>query len=272
MTKFQHAAISILLLILAAAPALGVELSGTIHSPTGRLPPAIEVVAERPDRLPAITGKVDGGRYRIDVPDAGPVRLRVKAPGWESAPKYVWTPKGMRALDILIYPAKVPEPALAAELIEMGKQDQAIRQELGAAKLQDPIFVKRMNEADRLREKRLGAIIDAKGWPLTSMVGDDAVASAWVIAQHGSDAFLARCLPLMQAAANKLEFPLNLLAMSVDRVRKHEGKAQVYGTQLSLTKDGKFGLDPIEDLENVDVRRAAAGMEPLADYVKRFGE
>lgn len=260
----------LVLACLLATPALGVELSGTIHSSTGALPPSIEVVAESPDKLPDVVGKVDGDRYRIDVPDVGRVRLRLKAPGWTAATKYVWTPTHFGVPDFLIYPVKVPEPALAAELIEMGKQDQAIRQDFGPEKLKDPAFIKRMNEEDQAREKRLGAIIDAEGWPLTSRVGDAAVGSAWAIAQHASPAFLKRCVPLMQAAADKLEFAPNLLALSVDRVRVQEGKPQVYGTQLHWDKDGKLQLDPIEDREHVDARRAAAGMEPLADYLKHF--
>jgi hypothetical protein len=259
-------------LILATAPGLAVTLSGTIHSPTGTLPPAIEVVAESPDKLPDVVGKVDGDRYRIDVPDVGRIRLRLKAPGWQAPTKYVWTPKQFGALDFLIYPATLPQPALAAELIEMGRQDQSIRQDLGPDKLEDPVFVKRMNEDDLKREQRLGAIIDAAGWPRMSAVGDDAVGAAWAIAQHASPEFLKRCVPLMQAAADEFEFAPHLLALSIDRVRVQDGRQQLYGSQLHYGAGGKLALDPIEDREHVDVRRAAAGMEPLADYLKQFGE
>lgn len=255
-----------------AAPTSAVELSGAIHSATGTLPAGLDIVAESPDGLGDVHGKIEGQRYRIDVLDAGRVRLQLRAPGWKAPTKYVWTPTHFGARDFLIYPAKVPEAGLAAELIEMGKQDQAIRQDFGPDKRKDPAFIKRMNEEDRAREQRLGAIIDTKGWPLTSMVGDEAVTSAWEIAQHGTPAFLQRCLPLMQAAADKLELAPNLLALSVDRVRVQEGKPQLYGTQLSWDKDGKPVLDPIEDREHVDARRAAAGMEPLADYLKHFEE
>lgn len=272
MIRFPNLASVAIPLLVASAPAWAVELSGTIHSSTGSLPPAIQVVAESPDKLPDIVGKIEGDHYRIEVPDVGRIRLRLKAPGWEAPTKYVWIPTRFGVPDFLIYPAKVPEPALAAELIEMGKQDQAIRQDFGPDKMCDPAFIKRMNAEDQAREKRLGEIIDAKGWPLTSKVGDAAAGSAWAIAQHASPAFLKRCLPLMQAAADKLEFAPNLLALSVDRVRVQEGKPQIYGTQLSWGKDGKPELDPIEDRSHVDARRIAMGMEPLADYLKHFEE
>lgn len=256
---------------LAAAPASAVELSGAIRSATGTLPAGLEVVAESPDGIPDVHGTIEGKRYRIEVPDVGRVRLRLLAPDWKAPTKYVWDPKAFSALDFLIYPAQVPEPALAAELIEMGRQDQALRQNFDAHKL-DPAFIKRMNEEDRAREQRLSAIIDAKGWPLISMVGDQAANSAWLMAQHGTKPFLERCLPLMQVAADKLEMPLGDLALSVDRVRMNEGKPQLYGSQLRWDKNGKYELYPIEDREHVDARRIAMGLEPLSDYLKQFAQ
>jgi hypothetical protein len=46
----------------------------------------------------------------------------------------------------------------------------------------------------------------------------------------------------------------------------------VYGSQLRDGKGGKLELHPIEDRAHVDARRAAMGMEPLADYLARFGQ
>jgi hypothetical protein len=64
------------LAVLIAPAAMGVELSGAIRSPTGTLP-AIEVVGDRVDNLPVIVGKVENGRYRIELPDAGLFQLRL---------------------------------------------------------------------------------------------------------------------------------------------------------------------------------------------------
>ena len=61
-------------------------------------------------------------------------------------------------------------------------------------------------------------------------------------------------------------------AYLVDRIRMHEGREQVYGTQTyrAKTDDGGtfFFVIPIEDVDHVDERRAAMGMEPLAEYVE----
>lgn len=259
-----------LALILAAAPALAVELTGAIRSSTGALPPRLTVQAQGQGLGSAMVGKVEDGRYRIVLPDSGRFHILVQASGWDAPPKAIWDPKTAGGLDILVYPAEVPEPALAAELIELGMQDQAIRRGNNPNK-PDPAYLKRMQQEDRAREQRLAAIVDAKGWPLVSMVGYEAAGSAWTVAQHGSPAFLKRCLPLMQAAGDKLEINPQHLALSIDRVRVESGKPQVYGSQLHEGKGGRMEPDRIEDREHVDARRAAMGMESLADYLARFG-
>lgn len=251
-----------------AAPAFAVELAGAIRSATGKAPAGMQVFADRKDGLPAIVGKVENGRYHIELPDAGLFRIRLTAPGWDAAPKTIWDPKTAGALDFLIYPARVPEPELAAELIALGKQDQAVRPDVNG-KL-DPEAIKRMNEEDARREQRLAAIIDAKGWPGISMVGHEAASSAWLIAQHASPAFLKRCVPLMKAAAEKGEMAPGQLALSVDRDLMNDDKPQIYGSQLRWSTGTKPELYPIADREHVDERRAAMGLEPLAAYLKHF--
>lgn len=271
MIRFPRFACSAIALIVATAPAVAVELSGNIRSATGTLPPDMGVVAQKAGERTVIVGKIEDGRYRITVPDGGRVRLRLRAAGWEGPIRLVWNARTAGPIDLLIYPATVPEPALAAELIEMDRQDQAIRQNLTPETLRDPEFALRMQREDDAREKRLQAIVDTKGWPTNSMVGQDAARDAWVIVQHASPAFLKRCLPLMQAATDKLEMAPSELALSIDRVRMQDGQPQLYGSQLRSGEDGKFELYPIEDREHVDARRAAMELPPLADYLAGFG-
>jgi hypothetical protein len=61
------------------------------------------------------------------------------------------------------------------------------------------------------------------------------------------------------------------LAYLTDRVLLAEGKKQIYGTQYH-TVDGKMEPKPLEDPENVDRRRAEAGLEPLAEYARQLAE
>jgi hypothetical protein len=51
-----------------------------------------------------------------------------------------------------------------------------------------------------------------------------------------------------------------------DRVLVRDGKKQLYGTQHKFSEDGGLVPLPIEDAANVDKRRKAIGLEPLAEY------
>jgi len=240
-----------------AASVTAKELSGVIRSSTGTLPPKLEIVADRADKLPPIVGKVEGGRYRIELPESGMFRLRMQAPDWDAAPKIIFDPQTAGALDFYVYPAKVPEPELARELKTMGAQDQALRNEAPVA---------RWEREDGKRRERLAQIIAAKGWPTISMVGYKAAGSAWVIAQHAPKAYLKRWLPLMQAAADKHEMEPGNLALSIDRDLVNDGKPQRYGSQFQTSADGHTFALPIEDPEHVDTRRYAMGMDSFEHY------
>ena len=59
-----------------------------------------------------------------------------------------------------------------------------------------------------------------------------------------------------------------------DRVRVAQGKPQVYGTQFWRGPGGTGPLvaHPIDDEAEVDERRAAVGLEPLAVYGAQLRE
>ena len=51
--------------------------------------------------------------------------------------------------------------------------------------------------------------------------------------------------------------------------RVNAGQPQLYGIEFTVT-GGEFGPHPIEDPQRLDERRAAAGLEPFADYEARM--
>jgi hypothetical protein len=124
---------------------------------------------------------------------------------------------------------------------------------------------RKLGEIDRKNRARLQQIVATVGWPGTTLVGSDGAHAAWLLVQH-ADAdppFQKSCLALMRGA-RKGEVAAIDVAYLTDRVRVAEGKKQLYGTQL----EHDFTPQPIEDVENVDRRRAEAGLPPLADYLK----
>ena len=57
-----------------------------------------------------------------------------------------------------------------------------------------------------------------------------------------------------------------------DQAQRVNMRAVAYGTQLITDPTtGKNSFRPIADEIDVDKRRAAVGLQPLAEYAKRFG-
>ncbi|MBD2023826.1 DUF6624 domain-containing protein [Leptolyngbya sp. FACHB-711] len=148
-----------------------------------------------------------------------------------------------------------PNMSIADELVQMGERDQEMRnsQEWDA-------------EVDIRNTQRLKQIIGEIGWPSISKVGREAANYAWLLAQHADHdvAFQRDCLHLMQHLMSDVD--ATTVAYLEDRVRVNEGRPQLYGTQYYEDEQGVFGPRPIEQPDEVDERRRAVGLEPLAEY------
>jgi hypothetical protein len=175
--------------------------------------------------------------------------------------------------------------AVRRELVRMGEDDQKHRQEMMdlmnrlAGSDSEKVAkkwkqaVERQNDLDGKNRQRLDEIVNQHGWPKKSVFGEEASGVAFLIVQHAELDYQKKYLPLIKDAVAQKEARQSDLAMLEDRILTREGKKQVYGTQLRLNQTTqRMELYPIEDEENVDGRRAAAGLEPLAVYLKRgFG-
>jgi hypothetical protein len=128
-----------------------------------------------------------------------------------------------------------------------------------------------MAHADSQNVARLNEIVARHGWPGASMVGQDGSQAAFLVLQHADQATQERYLPMVREAAAHHEIAPSLLATLEDRVRMRRGDKQLYGTQLKGNAAGQLELWPIEDEAHVDARRAAVGLNPLADYLRMFG-
>ena len=60
------------------------------------------------------------------------------------------------------------------------------------------------------------------------------------------------------------------VAYLYDRVANAEGRPQKFGTQGNCQPDGTWAPYPIEDPDEVDARRKAVGLNPLAEYIAGF--
>jgi hypothetical protein len=169
--------------------------------------------------------------------------------------------------------ATPPRPELRAELLQLREDDQAARVGFAlAVSRNDTDYLRRLQESDSRREARLKAIVAAEGWPSTALVGRDGVEAAWLLLQHATDAaWQAQMLPVLERAAEAGDVRRQDVALLTDRVLVRSGRAQRYGNSFSII-GGRLIADPIEDEGNVDARRAAVGLPPMAEYAKLLAE
>lgn len=110
-----------------------------------------------------------------------------------------------------------------------------------------------------------------EGWWTISEVGPHASFYIWLITQHSDQdrAFQKRALELTQPLVSEEEIKPSNYAFLVDRVAVAEDRPQTYGTQGACMED-VWKPGSIEDPEDVDKRRADAGIMPFATYVERM--
>ena len=170
------------------------------------------------------------------------------------------------------------------ELLKMDEEDQRHRTELfelmkklaepGGQRLMNEFaaLVKKQDALDEKNRRKLDRIVARYGWPTISMVGKEASVTAFLIAQHGDLAYRKKYFPLLKAAVAKGEGRPDQAAMMEDGILMKEGKKQIYGTAMQ-TNDVTMGLKlwPIENEEEVDARRAAVGLPPMAEFFKVMG-
>lgn len=173
-----------------------------------------------------------------------------------------------------LQPYGIPLPrneSFAQEILAMEAADQEVIQ----------LFLKTRSAADKVfghqlfakNANRLKEILSEIGWPLISVYGEDIAKATCLLVQH-CDAdvpFQERCLQLMYALPDAEILPRERAYLE-DRVRVNTGRKQLYGTQVKWLPDGSFDLREIEDPEGVEARRAAVGMETLAEYLKIMKE
>ena len=158
--------------------------------------------------------------------------------------------------------------SLRGVLIDMARVDQAVRQDLTPERLADTAFIHAMARVDSANARQLRNIIARFGWPTKSMVGAKGASAAWLIVQH---------VPELQEEGERLmlsappgEVSPADLALLIDRRLVSQGKPQRYGSQLQPLREGETVMSfyPIEDLADLDARRAEVGLMPLADYIR----
>jgi|GEM_PF-1790331 len=123
----------------------------------------------------------------------------------------------------------------------------------------------------------LKALIRQHGWFKVSEWGAEADQQAWLLVQHADNEpdFQKEVLGRLSKLYSSRETNPKNYAYLFDRVASSfkdpsKRKPQRYGSQGSCVGPGKWEPLPIEDVANVDVRRAEVGLPPLQEYIDGF--
>jgi hypothetical protein len=162
--------------------------------------------------------------------------------------------------------------AIRRELLAMAEDHGRARRELAADGSLFQGYHPRMRTVHDAHAKRVGEILDSRGWPGLSQVGPEGANAAWLIVQHAiaQPEFQRRALELLRAAIQRGDAPALQAAMLEDRIRTLEGRPQRYGTQFDWDAGGQLSPLPIEDPAGIDVRRREIGLEPLEAAARRL--
>jgi hypothetical protein len=170
------------------------------------------------------------------------------------------------------------EPELAAHLDSIRQADQFYRRQIAETEKRygrNSQEIKQLNAKiayyDSINLIKVKHILDTRGWLGPEIVHGGSEAMFLVI-QHAADLNTKiKYLPTMKEAAKNGKVNQINVAMLEDRILVRQNKKQIYGTQIGRdTVTGKFYVSPLIDPDNVDKRRAEAGLGPIADYVSHW--
>ncbi len=168
--------------------------------------------------------------------------------------------------------------AVTQQLLKIDELDQRYRNQIdyietkygrGSKEIQE--LFKKMDSADLINLVQVKGIIEKYGWLGYKEIGSQANTAIFTVIQHSDQATQEKYLPLMREAVRNGKAKASALALLEDRVALQQGRMQNYGSQLlwSAKKNNYFIL-PLDDPDNVDKRRAAVGLQPLAEYVRTW--
>jgi hypothetical protein len=160
---------------------------------------------------------------------------------------------------------------LQATLLQILEDDQKYRIALDTVQdaYRNQLFNK-MHLQDSLNLIKMTTILDKNGWVGADKIGSEANSTLFLVIQHADLATQQKYLPMMRIAVQNNALEKEDLAMLEDRVALREGKKQMYGSQVSKDKSGKYYVRPLAEPEFVDKRRAEVGLPPLATYLQNW--
>ena len=124
---------------------------------------------------------------------------------------------------------------------------------------------------DSINLIKVSNILDTQGWPSKKKIGSRGTSTLFFVIQHADLNAQTKYLPMITNAVKSGNLPKRQYAMFYDRLVLRQGKRQVYGTQLAMSKESKKPyVLPLEDVRNVDKRRAEMGLNSMQENLNRW--
>jgi hypothetical protein len=120
-----------------------------------------------------------------------------------------------------------------------------------------------------INEKKIRNLLDNHGWPTKEKSGERGNWTICNVIQHADNEVRIKYLPMMQQAVKDKKLEPRFLVRATDRIATEKGELQIYGGQMKFYPATKtFNVWPVFDPLNIDKRRAAIGLGPIAEYLK----
>ncbi len=117
--------------------------------------------------------------------------------------------------------------------------------------------------------KKIRQLLDTHGWPDPADVGERSSRIISNVLQHATQEIRIQYLPMMKQAVEDGILHPRWLVRAEDRLLSEQGELQLYGGQMKYYPETKsFNVWPVFDPENIDKRRAAIGLGPIAEHLK----
>jgi hypothetical protein len=167
--------------------------------------------------------------------------------------------------------ARPTDLPLQRELITRASRDQQ-QMCLQAQDMADSSRVRTLRATLRANGAWLDTVIAEKRWPTLRMVGQKGVDASWLIAQHADELpdMQQRALSAIREALARGEGRARDMAYLDDRIRKAQGRAQYYGTQVAYDSAGTAIIPAVEDAQHLDDRRRDVGLPPMREYLEQI--
>lgn len=139
-----------------------------------------------------------------------------------------------------------------------GKNDSLLFSNRGISEL-------RLTERDKVHLANLTSVLDKKGWPKSSEVGERQASTAFFIIQHSGDSMLySKWLPYLESRCLQGEASWMHYAMMYDRFNMIKEMPQRYGTNV-IVKGNELSIELEGDEYATNAYRAKIGIPLLSE-------